>query len=241
MSRLLLGSMKQWTSYSNQHYRRYCARSFPPVTGLRRELRWPTGQRKTSVKVAYPLLRSQSLTFQESAGPGIQSKSSTWIFRLAPVCRVGNVYEASHSRFSQPIIVKFARFAWGMGWLESETAAYGWIDGRSIGPDFLGHVTEHGRVIGSMTSRVENARHATPQDYIRCREALQVLHGMGIKHGDINKYNFLLHGDSVTLIDFEMAAQNSQSKELQDELEHLEEQLNDTSRRGAPVAYGEAI
>lgn len=143
-----------------------------------------------------------------------------------------NVYEARHPNFPRPVVIKFARFAWEVGWLESETAAYRWIDGQGIGPEFLGHLTEHGRTIGFIMSRAEGARHATPEDFELCRAALQSLYARRIKHGDINKHNLLVHGGCVTLIDFDMAVQNATAEELADELQSLEGELRDTSGRG---------
>ena len=151
-----------------------------------------------------------------------------------------NVYEANHPSFARPIVVKFAKVAWEIPWLEAETAAYNWIDGHGIGPDFLGHLTERGRVIGFMMSRVEEARHATPQDFNLCRRALEMLHTLKIKHGDINKHNFLVHNDSVTLIDFDGAVKNATAEELRDELESLARQLSDTSGRGGRITNDKA-
>jgi serine/threonine protein kinase len=143
-----------------------------------------------------------------------------------------HVYEATHPSFPHPIVVKFARFAWEISWLEVETAAYEWIDGHGISPEFLGHLTDHGRVIRFMISLVEGARHATPQDFEVCQKALGILHGLGIKHGDIKKHNFLVHDSGVTLIDFDGAVKNAAAEDLRDELESLEQHLSDTSGRG---------
>lgn len=148
-----------------------------------------------------------------------------------------NVYEASHPRFPRPVIVKFARFGWEIPWLEAETTAYEWIEGHSIGPDFLGHLTEHGRVIGFIMSRVEDARHAMPHDLNLCRRALETLHDLKIKHGDTNKHNFLIHANTVTLIDFDVAVKNAGTEELRDELQDLERQLSDTSGRGGRISH----
>ena len=65
-----------------------------------------------------------------------------------------------------------------------------------------------------------------------CRKALERLHDLGIKHGDINKHNFLVReGHDVVLIDFETAKKCSR-QELEDEMIVLEENLNDPSFRG---------
>ena len=69
---------------------------------------------------------------------------------------------------------------------------YEWIDGHQIGPEFLGHLTEEGRVIGFLIERVFDCRHATPEDLSLCQHTLAKLHKLGIKHGDTNKHNFLI-------------------------------------------------
>jgi predicted Ser/Thr protein kinase len=143
-----------------------------------------------------------------------------------------NVYEAKSSKFPGQFVVKFARFDYEITRLEHETVAYKWIDGHSIGPRFLGHVTEHGRVIGFAMSKIENARHATLDDLDICRQALRRLHALGIKHGDTNKHNFLIHSQGVTLIDFDFANQNATEAELNKELLGLEQEFADASGKG---------
>ncbi|KAI3337713.1 alpha-galactosidase A precursor [Ustulina deusta] len=146
-----------------------------------------------------------------------------------------NVYEATHSHFNSTIIAKFARFPWEVPQLEKETAAYEWIEGHNIGPTFLGHLVEEGRVIGFMMECIADFRHATPDDFDLCRLSLTKLHTLGIKHGDINKHNFLVQDGKVTLIDFDCASQTIDPDELERELGDLQCQLRDTSGRGGRV------
>ncbi|KAI1770009.1 hypothetical protein F4818DRAFT_450600 [Hypoxylon cercidicola] len=87
-----------------------------------------------------------------------------------------NVYEVTHPGFSSTIIAKFARFEWEVHQLQAETAAYEWIEGQQVGPDFLGHLTEDGRVIGFLMSRITDCRHATPEDFPLCHSVLTRLH-----------------------------------------------------------------
>jgi serine/threonine protein kinase len=143
-----------------------------------------------------------------------------------------NMCEATCSKIPGQFIVKLARFHWEIAQLERETAAYKWIDGHNIGPEFLGHLTEHGRVIRFAISKIEEARHATPDDLDVCRQALRRLHTLGIKHGDTNKHNFLIHPHGVAMIDLEFAEQNATEAELNEELYGLEQQLADTSGKG---------
>ena len=60
------------------------------------------------------------------------------------------------------------------------------------------------------------------------------LHGLGIKHGDINKHNFLIRGDDdeAVLIDFDAAVKCDDAAPLKEETGRLEQELGDTSRRG---------
>lgn len=146
-----------------------------------------------------------------------------------------NVYEVTCPSFSSTIIAKFARFEWEVAQLERETMAYGWIEGQQIGPTFLGHVTEEGRVIGFLIARIADCRHATPEDFTLCHSVLSKLHKLGIKHGDINKHNFLIHDGKATLIDFDNASRPASDDELEVEVHELLDQLRDTSGRGGQV------
>ena len=119
--------------------------------------------------------------------------------------------------------------------LEAETTAYEWIEGQQIGPAFLGHLTEEGRDIGFVISRISDCRHATPEDFAVCHSALSRLHNLGIKHGDTNKHNFLIYDEKATLIDFDSASRGASDDELQAELDQLPDQLRDTSGRGGIV------
>lgn len=144
-----------------------------------------------------------------------------------------NIHVVTHPFFTRPVLIKFAEFPWPIPFFEAETAAYEWIDGSGIGPGFLGHLTEEGRVIGFILEYVEDTRTAETEDLAACQGLLSRLHALGIKHGDVNKYNFLLRHDRVVMVDFETAERCSESDELKAELQLLEQSLRDTSRRGA--------
>lgn len=144
-----------------------------------------------------------------------------------------NVYEAAtHGPAEPTIIVKFARFSWEIPQLDAETSAYEWIKGHSIGPNFLGHLTEEGRAIGFMIERITDCRHAGPEDLPLCQQVLSKLHQLGIKHGDINKHNFLIQDQKAILIDFDSATRCNDEKTLADEFDRLQQELYDTSGRG---------
>lgn len=143
-----------------------------------------------------------------------------------------NVYEASHPRFDSLVIVKFARFAWEIPQVNAETAAYQWIESHQIGLRFLGHLTEEGRIIGFITERITDCRHATFEDHIPCELTLSKLHGLGIKHGDINKHNFLIQDTQATLIDFDLSSRCKAVDALDEEFRRPRKELQDTSGRG---------
>jgi predicted Ser/Thr protein kinase len=58
---------------------------------------------------------------------------------------------------------------------------------------------------------------------------------LGIKHGDINKHNFLIHDEKATLIDFDVATRCNDAKALTEEYHRLQEELQDTSGRGGKI------
>ncbi|OQE39952.1 hypothetical protein PENCOP_c006G05214 [Penicillium coprophilum] len=142
------------------------------------------------------------------------------------------IYDVKCFQFEEPVVVKFARFDWEIGYLEGETAAYHLIEGHDIGPRFLGHVTEDGRVIGILMERIANARHAGPQDLDICQKTLTRLHTLGIKHGDVNRFNFLIRDSKAILIDFDTARKCGDVRSLDQELQGLQEALESLSSRG---------
>ncbi|KAF4502884.1 alpha-galactosidase a precursor [Fusarium agapanthi] len=143
------------------------------------------------------------------------------------------LYRVSHPAFKTPVLAKFAQFPWEIPYFAAETTSYEWIHGQGIGPEFLGHIHENGRVIGFLLEEIHNARTAEPEDLATCQRSLQKLHDLGIVHGDINKHNFLIRqdGDAV-LIDFETAYKCTDLDILDEEYRHVKESLEDTSGRG---------
>ncbi|KAH8782336.1 alpha-galactosidase A precursor [Hyaloscypha sp. PMI_1271] len=125
-----------------------------------------------------------------------------------------NVYETTSPRFNSTIIAKFARFSWEIPSLDSETAAYEWVNDHQIG-----------RVIGFLMERT----------FLLCQHALTKLHKLGIKHGDISKHNFLIRNREAILIDFDFAERCDNPKLLAEEFQMLEQQLWDDSGRGGSI------
>ncbi|KAH9832749.1 alpha-galactosidase A precursor [Teratosphaeria destructans] len=132
-------------------------------------------------------------------------------------------------------VVKLAIFDWQIDALDHETTAYHWIEGQDIGPAFRGHVTEHGRVIGFLMDRIADARRGGPEDLEVCQAVLGRLHGLGLKHGDVNRHNFLIHDGRATMIDFEGTRRCEDPAELAEEMASLAQQLSDESGLGGVI------
>ena len=143
-----------------------------------------------------------------------------------------NVYMVTCAYFDEPVVAKFARFAWEIPYLEAETTAYRWINDHQVGPKFLGHLHEEGRVIGFIMEQIQNCRHAELEDLTLCQQTLSRLHTLGFKHGDINKHNFLIQDKTAILIDMESVTRCSDTDVLNEEFRRLKEELQDTSGRG---------
>ena len=105
---------------------------------------------------------------------------------------------------SKLAVAKIARFSFEIERLQRETNIYQLIEGKEIGPSFLGHLMEERRVMGLLVEYVPHVRPAIGDDIELCREVLRKLHGLAILHNDLNKYNFLiLETPKVFLCDFE--------------------------------------
>ncbi|PYH42451.1 alpha-galactosidase A [Aspergillus saccharolyticus JOP 1030-1] len=131
------------------------------------------------------------------------------------------------------VIAKVARFEWEIPRLSMETSIYKILQNTGLAPEFVGHVHEHGRIIGFLLTKLEG-REASIEDLPLCQSVLKRLHDVGILHGDANKYNFIVHGDTVHLIDFESSKLcDVASASMHAELESLREQLREGTRRGA--------
>lgn len=145
------------------------------------------------------------------------------------------VYKATTPSIPFAVVAKFARFAWEIDALENETVAYQWIEGKDIGPKFFGHLVEEGRIIGFVIENIANARHANPDDLTLCQTELSHLHRLGIIHGDVNQFNFLIADGHARLVDFETARKCEDPSSLETELRSLVDQLNDASGRGGTL------
>lgn len=147
-----------------------------------------------------------------------------------------NVYEVQCDVLSGTVIAKYARFDWEVPFMAAETEIYRRIQGHDIGPTFLGHIMEHGRAIGFLMTKILGA-HATPKDLEACRGVLKKLHELGMRHGDINRHNFLVSDDAASLIDFDHSVQ-AKEKDLLEEMRSLDASLSDKSGRGGTLSHG---
>ncbi|RKU47702.1 hypothetical protein DL546_009369 [Coniochaeta pulveracea] len=82
-------------------------------------------------------------------------------------------------------------------------------------------------------------RHAQEDDLPLCQSSLERLHALGIKHGDINKHNFLVHDGRITIIDFDAAFRPAITEELKQEMQRLLEQLRDTRTFSLTLSCGQ--
>ena len=130
-----------------------------------------------------------------------------------------------------PVIAKIARFEWEIPRLEQETKVYKFLAYSGLAPAFLGHIHENGRVLGLLL-RKEEGRFASIEDLSNCEAALRKLHQLGLRHGDINRYNFLVRENGVTLIDFEHTMEEADPEVIKKELDGLRAELTEDTGRG---------
>lgn len=151
------------------------------------------------------------------------------------------IYEVTCPQFDTLVVAKFARFEWEIGYLENETIPYEWIDGHEVGPRFLGHLTEDGRVIGFLMERVTGARHANPDDLAVCQKSLRQLHELKIHHGDTNRFNFHVCDTKAVLIDFDSARKCDDENLLIQEMEDLPRRLQIHQEKEAVGFYAKSF
>jgi serine/threonine protein kinase len=124
-------------------------------------------------------------------------------------------------------IAKIARFEFELPWVERETLVYHMIEGKSIGPRFLGHLMEEGRVMGILLEYIPDVRPAQPADFATCAAVLRNLHDLCILHTDTNIYNFLIGENGAGLMcDFEDCRLKADAAELELEEQGLMAALN---------------
>jgi RIO-like serine/threonine protein kinase len=83
-------------------------------------------------------------------------------------------------------------------------------------------------------------RPASFQDLSVCEAALGKLHELGLVHGDVNRYNFLVTEEGVKLLDFKRLREKASPELVSKELESLRAELS-TSQDAAEVSFSMAI
>lgn len=125
--------------------------------------------------------------------------------------------------FPMPVLMKIAEFpvSDALTRVENETKVYQAIQGKGIAPEFLGHVTENGRVIGSLFEYIDGEC-PEKQDLPRCERVLRKFHREGFLHGDSHPMNFVVCGGGTTkLIDFETSRPCTNQVEFDKEVRNL--------------------
>ncbi|OBT82034.1 hypothetical protein VE02_09442 [Pseudogymnoascus sp. 03VT05] len=134
-------------------------------------------------------------------------------------------------------VVKIARFKHELEALEREVRVYDALRDRkfSLCPGFIGYVYEEekDRAVGFLMEELYG-RHPDIRDLGTCEDTVEQLHGVGVVHGDLNKYNIIVSGNVAKLIDFEVSTflEDGHHEEAKDELRKLADQLLDTSEVG---------
>jgi hypothetical protein len=143
-----------------------------------------------------------------------------------------------------PAIAKIACFKWDVARIERETWAYSivarhhseHINEPPITPNFLGHLTENGRIMGFLLQKVDGEP-ACVDDLGSCEALLRRLHRLGLLHGDVNRYNFVVDRVSrsgMRLVDLEYAEEFDEEL-ARVELLSLPAELAEETGRGAAV------
>ena len=129
-----------------------------------------------------------------------------------PTYLKSNVHEVRFGDLTA--VTKIATFQWSIPGMENESRVYEAIEDEchrqpswdKFVPQVIAQLTEHGRTVGVLLQKL-NGRYASLRDLRSCEDALRRLHALGIVHGDVNRYNFVVDDVSghASLLDFEHA------------------------------------
>ncbi|KAI1740765.1 hypothetical protein F4680DRAFT_447620 [Xylaria scruposa] len=126
----------------------------------------------------------------------------------------GRLWHVKHPSFKdKSIFIKIDPVSnnWTKRFMEAETRVYQRVAGLGIAPEFLGHVTYQGVVIGFILEWIEGAKTAAKKDKSARLAAIKKLHALEITHGTAHRDNFLKVGDNILIIDFEEARFDEQA------------------------------
>lgn len=138
-------------------------------------------------------------------------------------------------------VAKIARFEFEIPQMEVETTVYRTLEGSGIAPKFLGHLVENGRIMGLLIDYVQG-RNGFIHDLEACQEVVARLHSLGIVHGDLNRYNFIVSPLGVKLIDFENSSLRGDVQAMAEEFAQLSDQLTEeTGRGGTSTSADESV
>ncbi|WAO90714.1 Protein kinase domain-containing protein [Fusarium falciforme] len=138
-------------------------------------------------------------------------------------------------------ISQVAIFEWWIPQVEHETTKHQGQDEHRIAPEFLGHLNENGRVIGFLMEQVVGD-YASLDDLPACETTLRRLHTMGLVHGDVKRFNFVVDRSTgqARIIDFEHAEPYDEEK-AQLELEQLRAEPSETTGRGTATTIVKGV
>jgi hypothetical protein len=126
----------------------------------------------------------------------------------------------THPDFELPVLIKIVNSLLEMPSLKQESTIYRLLHGTGATPEFLGHVTEDGQVIGFITEYIEEVRSIRDRNVQGCLNTLRTLHDRGIAHGDAHDGNCLIRKDgTAALIDFELSLETWSNEEFARDLD----------------------
>jgi len=121
--------------------------------------------------------RSVDLSYTELEGVDTRYHWHPNMIDILSLTRVDSISARVHlvKWGSKLAVAKFARFEFEISYVEQETAVYYHIDGKGIGPAFLGHLTENGRVMGFLIKWIEGT-YGGIGDLQACQDLVKRLH-----------------------------------------------------------------
>lgn len=133
-------------------------------------------------------------------------------------------------------VLKIARFRREIRYIQQELSIYSILESHRfpLSPRLIGLVYEEtkDRTIGFLMEEIQGGEYPGIKDIENCSETLRRLHGTGIIHGDVNRYNFLLTEDGAKIFDFETSTTRFDEGVASREIESLWKWLGDDSGMG---------